>query len=686
MKPLANIIFSLLVYITCCAYNPSLKSEILWDVYGVPHIYSNSMTGMYYSFGWAQMHNHANLVLRLYGQARGRGAEYWGEKHMPLDKKIHLFNIPELAQKQYASQNPAFKTYVDAFVKGMNAYAAAHPEAIGADYKQVLPITACDVMAHQLRVVFLEFLAADDIGISDRLLRRGSNAYAIGPSRSASRKAMLVANPHLPWSDIYTFFEAHLNGPRFNAYGVTLVGFPVLAIAFNRYLGWTHTVNTIDASDRYELTKHDNGYWLDSTIVAFDQRTVKLKVKSANGDMQEQDIVLKYAKHGPVIGEKSNKAYAIRISGMNDAGLLYQWHQMAASEKRADFEAALQQMQLPMFNVIYADDAGNISYLFAGNIPRRSEGDWYFWHRTISGSQSKYIWSQTHPYSDLPRLLNPATGFIQNANDPPWTCTWPAMLDSVKYSAYISPAGLELRSQRAINMIKDDPQITFDELVNYKLSTRVEAADRFLPDLLIAASQYPDSMAVKAAAVLQKWDRTTDAASRGAVLFVRWLDKLSRPLIRFPWDAARPLQTPAGLNDPKVVVALLIKAATELEQTYGTIDLSWGEVYRFRMNQFDYPANGGPDRYGIFRTIEFVPEKDKKFKAFAGDSYIAIIEFDKQVKAKVLLSYGNASQPGSKHAGDQLLLLSRNELRTAWLTRKEVEKHLEEKDELVFEK
>ncbi len=89
----------------------------------------------------------------------------------------------------------------------MNAYAAAHPEAIGAGFKQVLPITGEDVMAHQLRVVFLEFLAADDIVTSDRLIRRGSNAYAIGPSRSASGKAMLVTNPHLPWSDIYTFLK-----------------------------------------------------------------------------------------------------------------------------------------------------------------------------------------------------------------------------------------------------------------------------------------------------------------------------------------------------------------------------------------------------------------------------------------------------------------------------------------------
>src|SRR5216117_4288852 len=49
-------------------------TEILWDHYGVPHIYAKTNQEMYYAFGWAQMNNHANLLLKIYGQARGRAA------------------------------------------------------------------------------------------------------------------------------------------------------------------------------------------------------------------------------------------------------------------------------------------------------------------------------------------------------------------------------------------------------------------------------------------------------------------------------------------------------------------------------------------------------------------------------------------------------------------------------------
>ena len=58
----------------------------------------------------------------------------------------------------------------------------------------------------------------------------------------------------------------------------------------------------------------------------------------------------------------------------------------------------------------------------------------------------------------------------------------------------------------------------------------------------------------------------------------------------------------------------------------------------------------------------------------------AAVEFSDPVKAEVLLSYGNATQPGSAHAGDQLGLFSRKQLRPVWRNRSEIEAHLESRD------
>ncbi len=657
-------------------------SEIIWDKYGVPHVYSQNTPEMYYAFGWAQMHNHANLLLELYGQARGRASEYWGDKYLDSDKQVHLFSLPETAKKQYAQQPLEGKQHLDAFVRGVNAYAQMHPEAIDPAKKQVLPITAYDVLAHSSRVICLEFLGSDDIRAAVREITPGSNAYAIAPSRSASKKAMLVTNPHLPWENFFVFFEAHLSAPGFNAYGVSLVGQPILNIAFNDYLGWTHTVNTIDASDRYELTLQNGGYLLDGKVQAFEKRTVPLKIRQADGSLKTENLVLASSKHGPVVGEKNGKAYAVRIAGLENGLLGTQYHKMAQAKNWQEFEAAIKMLQNPLFNIIYADKAGNILYLFNGNVPKRSEGDWAFWNGTVDGRSSKYIWNSYHSYEDLPKVFNPGTGFVQNANDAPWTSTYPVALKPADFPPYMAPQETPLRPQRAVNMLKEDASISFDELVAYKMNTGMESADRFLDDLLKAVQKHPDPMAQRAAAVLQKWDKQTEAHSKGAILFARWFDKLREDMFTTPWNPDQPFTTPGGLKDPQKAVALLVTTAHEVEKKYGSLDVAWGDVYRFRVGDYNVPGNGAPGHYGVFRAMYYYSAEDNKEYAFHGDSYVAITEFGDKVRAQVLLSYGNATQPGSKHRGDQLQLLSEKKLRAALLEKQEILRNMEKKEVL----
>lgn len=674
-------------FILSSCSNPRLQenTEIIWDNYGVPHVYAGNESEMYYAFGWAQMQQHANLILKLYAQARGRASEYFGEEYVDSDKLVHLFNLPDSAEAHYARSGSRDKQYLDAFVKGINDYAKAHPDQIDDRVKQVLPVAATDVLAHGKRVICLEFTGGNDITRTIKETVPGSNSYAIAPSKSASGNAMLVANPHLPWSDFYLFFEAQLTAPGFNVYGVTLVGMPVLNIAFNEQLGWTHTVNTIDASDRYELTLQEGGYLLDGKIEPFQKKREPLKVRQKDGTVQQQDIELTYSKHGPVIGEKDNKAYAVRIAGLENNLYYAQYHEMGKAKNLKEFENALKMMQIPMFNLIYADKEGNILYLFNGNVPVRPEGGWVFWNNTVDGTQSEYIWNRYHDYDDLPKLVNPASGFVQNANDPPWTSTYPLSLCFEDFPPYMSPEDMpvSLRAQRAVNLIKDDISISFDELVDYKLNTGMEAADRFLDDLLAAIGHYPDSTALKAALVLRQWDRATNTDSRGAVLFARWFDKLDSDMFAIPWSAEEPVSTPEGFNNPKQAVELLINAAVEVEETYGSMDVAWGDVNRYKVGKYEFPANGGPGRYGVFRTMYYQPAgEDNKNYAYHGDTFVAVVEFGETVKAEVLLSYGNATQPDSRFTGNQLQLLSEKRLRPAFLTREDVLQNISKREDL----
>ena len=679
------------VLTSCGATDAVTETEILWDNWGVPHIYAQTWGGLFHAFGWAQMHSHGDLILQLYGEARGRAAEYWGEDYLESDRYIRTMGVPGRAQEWLEVQNPGPGAYLEAFAAGINRYADEHPDLIDDEMKIVLPVIPSDVLAHMQRVIHLEFVGQSIRPALRRLGALGSNAWAVGPERSESSNAMLLANPHLPWSGLFTLYEAHLVAPDLNAYGAALVGSPYLGIAFNDHLGWTHTNNTMDGADLYEVFLEGEGYnWPPvgfgpDYVREFDTRTETLRVRQADDTLRDEVLTIRSTDHGPVVGEREESVLVARIVGLDQPHLFEQYWDMMRATSFDEFEDSLKRLQNPFFNVVYADREGHIMYLFGGRQPVRGEaGTWGYSQGIVPGNHPINLWDQTHGYTELPRLTDPDSGWVQNANDPPWTSTFPMELLPEDYPPYMAPRGMSFRAQRSARMLDEDESISFDEMIQYKHSTRMELADRILDDLIPAARRR-GGLARSAAEVLDSWDREADADSRGAVLFQAWTREvgLGPETFETPWDEEHPRTTPDGLADPRGAVAALETAARQVEEAYGALDVPWGDVYRLRYADKDLPANGGPGALGVFRVLGFAPDGDT-YRATSGETYVAAIEFSDPVRARVLLSYGNASQPHSPHRGDQLELFANKELRQAWRTRAEIESNLESSETLQF--
>ena len=111
----------------------------------------------------------------------------------------------------------------------------------------------------------------------------------------------------------------------------------------------------------------------------------------------------------------------------------------------------------------------------------------------------------------------------------------------------------------------------------------------------------------------------------------------------------------------------------------GRLDVPCGKVNRLRLGDVDLPGNGGPDSLGALRTLAYEPAKDARFQAYGGETYLAVVELSHPVRAAEVLSYGNASQLGSRHHSDQLALVSQKRLRPVWRSCAEIEGHLEKR-------
>lgn len=105
----------------------------------------------------------------------------------------------------------------------------------------------------------------------------------------------------------------------------------------------------------------------------------------------------------------------------------------------------------------------------------------------------------------------------------------------------------------------------------------------------------------------------------------------------------------------------------------------WGDVVRLRRGSLDLPGNGVPGTLGGIRTIATGRFVDGRTGIQGGDTFYAVIEFQKSGPpvGEALLGYGNWSRTGSKHLEDQLALASQKQMRPILRARQEIEKQLE---------
>ncbi|MEM7493270.1 MAG: penicillin acylase family protein, partial [Pseudomonadota bacterium] len=322
--------------------------EIIRDSWGVPHIYGVTNTDTAFGVGYAHAEDDFETIQDVVAATRGTLARYKGMAAAPTDYVVGLLDVWGTIEARYDTDVPnEVKAIAEAYAHGVNLYAAEHPEETWAG---LAPFTAQDVVAgFILKTPFFygfdqtltELLAetrdapfANDPNQSAWLLHpslntvRGSNAFAVAPSRSDDGKTRLIINSHQPMTGPVAWWEAHtVSEEGLDITGGLFPGTPVILHGFNQHLGWANTVSKPDLTDVYRLdiNPEDDGlYRLDGEWRAFEEQTITIKVKLFGPFAFPAKRTIKRSVHGPVI-EAKHGTYAVRYAGMGEIRQLEQY-------------------------------------------------------------------------------------------------------------------------------------------------------------------------------------------------------------------------------------------------------------------------------------------------------------------------------------------------------------------------
>ena len=141
---------------------------------------------------------------------------------------------------------------------------------------------------------------------------------------------------------------------------------------------------------------------------------------------------------------------------------------MNKAENFNDWEEAVKLRYIPSLNCMYADNTGDIFYIYNAAFPKRDSK--FDWKDYLPGESSEALWTELEEYQYLPKLHNPESGFLQNCNSTPFNTTDGE--DNPDPAFFPEKLGIETymtnRAYRSIEMFGSDKVISKEDIFKYK--------------------------------------------------------------------------------------------------------------------------------------------------------------------------------------------------------------------------
>lgn len=678
------------------------------DDWGIAHISGKTDADAVFGLLYAQAEDDFNRVETNYLNALGRLAEAEGESALYSDLRMKLFIAPTDLKARYRASPAGLKKLMDAFADGLNYYLHKHPEvrpkvigrfepwmalsftegSIGGDIERI-NLRQLAAFYGKSPLVPIATIATPHDGEP-----RGSNGIAIAPKNTVSGRALLLINPHTSF-----FFRSEVqvtSNEGLNAYGAVTWGQFFVYQGFNERVGWMHTSSGVDNIDEYRETIVQKGdryvyrYGGAERLVQSGKISVPYKT---NSGMAQKEFTIYRTHHGPIVREASGKWISVRLM-QEPVKTLTQSYNRTKAKNYKSFRKTMELHTNSSNNTIYADADGNIAYFHANFIPRRETR--FDWNNPVSGDDPATEWKGVLSIDESPGVFNPASGWLYNSNNWPWSAASANSPKKTDYPAYVETFPENARGLHAIHLLTNKRDFTLDSLIAAAYDSHLPAFQEMIPGLIRAwdkaAPDHPlKTKLAEPIATLRPWDFRWSESSVPTSLAVYWGEELTQRLgldaIRGSGGLAEKYML-AHSTDEQLLKALAT-ASDKLATDFGSWKTPWGEINRFQRLTADitHPFNdaapsipvGFPSgRWGTLASFgaRSYPGT-KRMYGTSGNSFVAAVEFGPRVRARAVTAGGVSGNPASPHFNDQAARYSKGNLREVYFYREQLQGHTE---------
>ncbi len=347
--------------------------------------------------------------------------------------------------------------------------------------------------------------------VTDAPPPKGSNGWVVGPSKTWDGRAILANDMHLSLRVPNIWYRAGIHYGDVRLTGLTLPGVPLIVVGSNGKVAWGFTNIEGDFVDLVplELDPDDpESYRTPKGFVRFGEREETVRVKG------EADFTFKVqtTEWGPVLLEALlSKPVAVHWATLDPDATDLHLLNLDAVNDVMDAQTVFNRAGGPPLNALAADKQGNIGWTYTGKIPKRFGLDGSVSRSWADGSRG---WAGYILPDELPRLVNPKSGFIVNANQRMLGDDYPYVIGHYFDQGH--------RAYRITERLLDAKNLSERELLALQLDTKVEFY-RFYQRLAVSLlSESNDKAQVRLKQNLTNWDGFAERDSVGFAVLVEF--------------------------------------------------------------------------------------------------------------------------------------------------------------------